>query len=205
MGFLGYHYSAITWTPSLANQLFVQQHVQADNKGNSKALHCYPSVRGNLPVTGGFPSQRVSNTITRLNADLLSNEHFKWTNFNGTLTKTFFFQEIAFENVISTMAVILFMPQNADGNNFENICTNFSYSANDLIAFFLFHLDFDIKYRHEAVPKMTGNPGQIVFNLWQISKSILSWSLLMFSVHVLNLIPHTAWCWQSCRIQWDYQ
>ena len=52
------HYSNVKWPPMHLNwpasrhRQFVQQFVQADIKGNAKALHHWP---GNPPVIGGFP------------------------------------------------------------------------------------------------------------------------------------------------------
>ena len=58
------HYSDVTWTSrrlkSPATPLIIQLSVQAHIKGKIKTLHHWP-LRGNPPVAGGFPSQRVSN------------------------------------------------------------------------------------------------------------------------------------------------
>ena len=76
------HYSFVTWAwwclKSLAIRLFVQNFVQNNNKGtrlsvqklvqcNSKGtskFHITGLWEGNPTVTGGFPSQRISNAET---------------------------------------------------------------------------------------------------------------------------------------------
>ena len=65
-----HHKPGMTW-------LFVQQHIQAKNKGKTQSLILLALCEGNPPVTGRFLSQRASNVEKHCH---MSYHHHKNTN-----------------------------------------------------------------------------------------------------------------------------